>query len=48
MLHAHNAEITQKERERFSVLKSEEPLRMRSEGEEFKRARQEGHKKSKH
>ena len=46
MLHAHNAEIIQKESERFSEFNIEEPIRMWSEGEEFKRARQEGRKKS--
>lgn len=45
MLHAQSAEIIQKESERFSVFNSEETIRMWSEGEEFKQARQEGHKK---
>jgi heme-degrading monooxygenase HmoA len=37
MLHAHNAEIIQKETKSFSVFNSEEPIRMWSEGDEFKK-----------
>ena len=37
MLHEHNAEIIQKESESFSVFNNEEPIRMWSEREEFKK-----------